>query len=144
MYHHTNVTRKKVFMYLPIVWVLGILEQSLNGLGLSVRGETCAIGTSSYRAKLFVSMGVVFVVAHFFLPVLLVLFLYGHMMIQLRTSKKPNTGVTGANRDDVLDKAQRNVFKTMMIITICYAICYIFNSVYSTLNLLGILETLTG
>ena len=144
IYHHTNVTRKKVLMFLPIVWVLGILEQTLNGLGLSARKGTCELSYSSFRTKIFVIMGIVFVVAHFFVPVLLVLFLYGHMMIRLKTSTKSESDPAAAKRNHIMEKAKKNVFKTMLLITVCYAICYVFNSIYSTLNLLGVLKTLAG
>ena len=144
IYHHTNVTRRKVLMFLPIVWVLGILEQTLNGLGLSASKGTCELSYSSFRTKIFVSMGIVFVVAHFFLPVLLVLFLYGHMMSRLKTSTKSKSDSAAAKRNNIMEKAKKNVFKTMLLITICYAVCYVFNCVYSTLNLLGVLKTLAG
>ena len=144
IYHHTNVTRRKVLMFLPSVWVLGILEQTLNGLGLSASKGTCEISYSSFRTKIFVSMGIVFVVAHFFLPVLLVLFLYGHMMIRLKTSTKSKSDSAAARRNYIMEKAKKNVFKTMLLITVCYAVCYVFNSIYSTLNLLGVLKTLAG
>ena len=144
IYHHTNVTRRKILMFLPIVWVLGILEQTLNGLGLSASKGTCELSYSSFRAKIFVSMGIVFVVVHFFLPVLLVLFLYGHMMIRLKTSIKSKGDAAADRRNHIMEKAKKNVFKTMVLITICYAVCYVFNSIYSTLNLLGVLKTLAG
>ena len=144
IYHHTNVTRRKILMFLPIVWVLGILEQTLNGLGLSASKGTCELSYSSFRAKIFVSMGIVFVVVHFFLPVLLVLFLYGHMMIRLKTSIKSKGDAAADRRNHIMEKAKKNVFKTMVLITICYAVCYVFNSIYLTLNLLGVLKTLAG
>ena len=144
IYHHTNVTRKKFLLFLPIVWVLGILEQSLNGLGLSASKETCELSYSSFRAKIYVSMGIVFVVVHFFVPVLLVLFLYGYMMSRLKTSTKSKGDAAADRRNHVMEKAKKNVFKTMLLITICYAVCYVFNSIYLTLNLLGVLKTLVG
>ena len=131
-------------MFLPIVWILGIVEQTLNGLGLSASKGTCELSYSSFRTKIFVSMGIVFVVAHFFLPVLLVLFLYGHMIIRLKTSTKSKIDGAAAKRNNIMEKAKKNVFKTMLLITICYAVCYVFNSIYSTLNLLGVLKILAG
>ena len=144
IYHHTNVTRKKVITLLPIVWILGLLEQSLGGFGFTVRNGACAMGVSSFQALMVFMSGLLFLLLHFFLPVLLVLFLYGHMMFRLKTSKRSNNQATTTRRDDIMDKAKKNIFKTMLIITICYAVCFAFNSIYTTLVLFGALDTLAG
>ena len=144
IYHHTNVTRKKVITLLPIVWILGLLEQGLGGFGFTVSNGACAMGVSSFQAQMVFMSGLLFLLLHFFLPVLLVLFLYGHMMIRLKTSKRTNNQATTARRDDIMDKAKKNIFKTMLIITICYAVCFAFNSIYTTLVLFGTLDTLAG
>ena len=43
-----------------------------------------------------------------------------------------------------MDKAKKNIFKTMLLITICYAICFVFNSIYTTMVLFGVVDTLSG
>ena len=65
-------------------------------------------------------------------------------MSRLKTSKKSKSDAAADRRNHVMEKAKKNIFKTMLLITICYAICYVFNSIYSTLNLLGVLKTLAG
>ena len=138
IYHHTKVTRKRVVKLLPIVWLLGILEQCLISLSFYSVNGACG----------FVSMNMVwvsvitFVVVHFFLPVMLVIFLYGHMIIRLRSSMVSTSVST--RRNDVMEKAKNNVFKTMLLISICYAVCYGFNSIYATLFVRGIINSLSG
>ena len=39
--------------------------------------------------------------------------------------------------------AKNNLFKTMLLITICYAVCYVFNSVYSLLIAVGTIDNLS-
>ena len=141
IYHHTNVTRKKVIALLPIVWILGLLEQIFGGFSLTASNGACAMGVSSSQAHILFMSGLLFLLLHFFLPVLLVLFLYGHMMIRLKTSKRSNNQGTTSRRDDIMDKAKKNIFKTMLLITICYAICFVFNSIYTTLVLFGAVDT---
>ena len=146
VYHHTNVTRTKVIKLLPVLWILGLLEQGIGALAVSGRGGVCTFGVSPFESKVSLSIGIVFLSAHFFLPVLLVIFLYGHMMIQLHrsTSKRSNDDGITSRRDNIMERAKKNIFKTMLIITICYAICFVFNSVYTAFLLTGVEEILDG
>ena len=136
MYHHTNVTRKKVIMFLPIVWILGFLEVAWVCYCLTTENGSCVFD----KPDLYEMTVIAFLVLHLFLPIILVLFLYGHMFIRLRHSAK-TTDSTTKNRNDLMEKAKRNVFKTMLYLTICYAIC---NSVYITLITQGIFDSFSG
>ena len=141
IYHHTKVTRKKVLMLLPIVWFLGILEQCCVSLTFKSENGTCVFGTP----QMFQITVITFLIFHFFLPVILVIILYGHMIVKLRNAVKLGNGTTSSsNRNDTMEKAKNNVFKTMLFITICYAVCYVFNSIYVTLSIVGVLENLSG
>ena len=51
---------------------------------------------------------------------------------------KSKQDVGSEKRDDIMEKAKKNIFKTMLLITVCYAICYIFNSIYLALILQGL------
>ena len=69
---------------LPIVWVLGLSEVCLIGSGVvSVNGAGNR-GSSSYHFQVFWLTMNSYIVLHFFLPVLLMLILYGHMIVHLR------------------------------------------------------------
>ena len=140
IYHHTKVTRKKVVMLLPLVWVLGISEGAFACSAFTAVNGACGFGNQ----LLFDIESMFFIVAHFFLPVILVLFLYGHMFIRLRSSAKAKNDSTSSNRTDLMEKAKKNVFKTMLILTICYVICYVFNSVYITLLMDGTFDYISG
>ena len=106
IYHHTKVTRKKVVMFLPIMWILGIAEVAFACSAFTVVDGTCAFGNQ----KIFYIEGVIFIVVHFFLPVILVLFLYGHIFIRLRSSVKAKNDSTSSSRSDLIEKAQNNGF----------------------------------
>ena len=140
IYHHTKVTRKKVLMLLPILWFLGILEQSLVSMSFKPQNGACGFASPG----MFEFTVMTFLILHFFLPIILVLFLYGHMFICLRRTVKSGNDSMSSNRNDLLEKARNNVFKTMLLITICYAVCYVFNSIYVLLVTRGILNTFTG
>ena len=140
IYHHTNVTRKKVLMLLPIVWFMGLLEQCLISITSEAQDGACAF----VHPEMFQLIAILFLILHFFLPVILVIFLHGHIILKLRIAVNSGNNTTSRNRKDVMEKAKKNVFKTMLFITICYGVCYVFNSVYITLMLMGILENLSG
>ena len=140
IYHHTKVTRKKVSMLLPIVWFLGLLEQCLISTNFEAQHGACGF----VKPELFQVIVISFLILHFFLPVLLVIVLYGHIIIKLRVPVSYGKNTTSGNRNEVMEKAKKNVLKTMLFITICYAVCYVFNSVYIILMIMGILENLSG
>ena len=66
------------------------------------------------------------------------------MFLTLRLAVNTGKNTSSSNRNDVMEKAKKNIFKTMLFITICYAICYISNSVYLALIIIGILDNLSG
>ena len=140
IYHHTKVTRKKVLMLLPIVWFLGLVEQLFVSSSFESENGVCIFGTP----EMFHYMAGTFIILHFFFPVMLVFFLYGHMILKLRKAVISGNNTTSSNRNDVMEKAKNNVFKTMLFITVCYAICYVFNSVYVTLVIIGTVKNLSG
>ena len=140
IYHHTKVTRKTVLRLLPIIWLLGIIEQCIICSSVHTHNGACAF---IYMSIFWFSI-ITFVVVHFFLPVTLVIFLYGHMIFRLRKSLNSNNDATSSRRNDVMEKAKNNVFKTMLLITMCYAVCYVFNSVYLFLFIQGIIKSLSG
>ena len=144
-YHHTHVTRQKVLLLLPIVWILGIVEDSLIASTFVSTDGACNIGPSSYNVNMSWFILVAYIVLHFFLPVILVLFLYGHMILRLKEPVKSKDDATfNSMRDNVMEKAKKNIFKTMLLITICYTICYSFNCIYIALFLPGIIDILSG
>ena len=104
----------------------------------------CGIGDTSYHLNMNWFILIAYIVLHFFLPVTLVLFLYGHMFYLLKITVKPKEDSTLRRRDNIMEKAKNNIFKTMLLITICYAICYAFNCTYIALYLPGIIKNILG
>ena len=49
IFHHTKVTRKKVLLCLPIVWVLGLFEVCLIGSGIVSVNGACDRGQGSHH-----------------------------------------------------------------------------------------------
>ena len=142
IYHHVNVTRKKVLLLLPIMWLLGISEQCLVSSFFHANNGICSFRPS--QRHLFSVTGIISIVFHFFLPLILVVFLYGHMIVRLRNTVQSKQNTPTTNRNNIMDKARKNVFKTMLLITVCYAVCYVCNSIYIALFLIGVLNNITG
>ena len=140
IYHRTKVTRKKVLMLLPFVWFFTMLEISSFSVSYGSENGACIFDIP----EMFYFMAATFLIFHFLLPVVLVFFLYGHMFLTLRLAVNTGKNTSSSNRNDVMEKAKKNILKTMLFITICYAICYISNSVYLALIIIGILDDLSG
>ena len=140
IYHHTKVTRQKVLMFLPVIWVFTLAEQSCFDASYGVKNGVC-----DFRSQEILHINVIiYLILQFFLPVMLVLFLYCHMFLRLRSAINPGSDNTSSNRNDVMEKAKKNIFKTMLFITMFYVICYVFNCVYLILVIIGILEHFSG
>ena len=72
IYHHTKVTRKKIQMLLPIVWFLGILEQtSFSSSNFHSVNGACGL----VHLNMLWTPVIIFITLHFFLPLILVTFL---------------------------------------------------------------------
>ena len=142
IFHHTKISRSRVVRLLPIVWVLGIAEESLLTSAFTSTNGLCSVGTSKYHSIMFWLSLVGYIILQYFVPIFLFLFIYGHMILRL---KKPKPfGPTNRGGNTVMEKARNNVFKTMFILTLCYTICYTFNCVYLVLFLRGNIKTLSG
>ena len=139
IFHHTKITRNKVLMFLPIVWILGLLEECLVASTFVSADGACDFGPTSYHTKASLVTLILYIILHFFVPVFLVMILYGHMIIRLRNVKSKHD-VGSEKRDDIMEKAKKNIFKTMLLITICYAVCYAFNCIYIVFFLQGLVN----
>ena len=104
IYHHVNVTRKKVLLLLPIMWLLGISEQCLVSSFFHANNGICSFRPS--QRHLFSVTGIISIVFHFFLPLILVVFLYGHMNVHLRKTAQSKQNTSTTNRNNVMDKAR--------------------------------------
>ena len=143
VFHHTTVTRKIILTLLPIVWILGLLEECLLASSFVSADGACNVGQTSYHTKASLVTLILHIILHFFVPVLLVMIVYGHMIINLRRSVESKHDVGSEKRDDIMEKAKKNIFKTIILITLCYAVCYAFNCIYIVFFLQG-LANLTG
>ena len=76
---------------------------------------------------------------YFFIPFIFILILYLSIFIQLRkrASKGP-LGEGNKNQTNVLDKAKDNVFKTILFLSTCFFLCYVWNISFFLLFSLGV------
>ena len=78
IFHHIKVTRKRVLMLLPIVWVLGLVEECLVASSFVSVDGACGVGPMYYHIRAnFITLGYSFITLHFFVSVFLVMILYG-------------------------------------------------------------------
>ena len=107
IYHHTNITRKTVLTLLPIVWLLGLLEQCFLSSSFKSRNGAC-----DYRSPdMFEVTVITYLILHFFLPVMIVLFLYGHMILTLKSAVNSKMTPPGAKEMKSWKKLRRMFLK---------------------------------
>ena len=91
-------------------------------------------------------IGSVLFIVEFFLPIALYAFCYSRLYFRLKikvSSSQPGqadnaqSGNAGSDRNA---RARRNVLKTMIIVCLCFVLCWIWNQMYYFLSNLGIIE----
>ena len=131
-------------MLLPIVWCSGIVEESLKAINLYPNHGTCYFRLSSFHLNLVQFVGIALLVLHFFMPMISIPCLYVHMLSRLNSTNNSKFHSTLSQRNNVMEKAVKNIFKTMLLVTMYYGVCYSFSAVYSTLFLFRTIQSLAG
>ena len=143
IFHHTKVTRRRVLLLLPAIWIFAIVEECFVASSFVSENGACNVGPTPYHIQSSLVTLILYIALHFFVPVFLVMILYGHMILRLKRTVKSKNTARSEKRDSIMEKARKNIFKTMLLITLCYAMCYSFNCIYITLFLMGLVN-LTG
>ncbi len=145
IFHKTKLETWHVAVSLVFVWMSGIVEKLgfIAYPALVIDGKcVSAAGYGSYtRAIIAASINTV---TQFFLPLTLILLMYCHMVCLLRkkarqvgptTNEVQLTGQTTGNAQ--MMQASKNVTKTLIIVTMFFFFCWIWNSIFVLLFIDG-------
>ena len=93
-----------------------------------------------YRFTAIINVGVVF-----FLPFLFIMILYISIFVHLRkqVSKGP-IGESNRKQSEVMDRAKANVLKTLIVLSVCFFLCSVWNVTYFLLFTLGANVSITS
>ena len=91
-----------------------------------------------YPSPLFQSVfGIIVIFVEFFLPILILIYCYARIfwVLRQRIGSKMNSKSTASVK---LEKATKNVIKTLLIVAFCFFLCFSNNQIYYLLYNLGV------
>ncbi|XP_022109157.1 alpha-1A adrenergic receptor-like [Acanthaster planci] len=150
----TLYTRKSVAGMVVVTWLMGlILGVAYAAAGMTFENGQCS-STTSVGAQ---ALNIILVVVQFFIPAILMVFLYSHMTVTLKRSAeriaaiaptvsanlaqedRDSSGATRSeNAEQSLLRARRNVFKTLLLVFVTFLVCWMPAEVMFTMFNFGI------
>lgn len=151
--HKTSFGQKEALYVMAFVWILGMVYQGLLSISSSglVNGR-CKVHFFWPSAKIQAIVGVLSVVIEFFIPLLIMILAYSKMAISILKkakgvgvnsgqlfrgagpsghSQNHNTAASGLSSQNLpsqkMQQAGRNILKTLILISICFVICWAGN-----------------
>lgn len=137
--HRVSFTRHHAFTMIAIVWLIGPLYNfPLTGLtSTSIDGQ-CKHMTQWPNEATRMFCGVLTFVLEFFLPLGIMVVAYTRMAIALQTKVHPATTDNQNNKQEIQKRrARRNVIKTLVLVAVCFFLCWVWNQVFFLLFNLG-------
>ena len=142
IWHKNHVTKTRVRMSLAIPWVFGLAYEGTvkfattkftNGICLLFQFPNMGSGRA---------VGIMYVIVQYIIPLAVFSFCYGHMVTYLRLRVRPIEQTSGENkgqgkRYNPMERARRNVIKTMFVIALGFILCWTINEIYFLLYNLG-------
>ncbi len=152
MFHHLHVTRKRVVIGMPFIWAAGIIINALLQTTYSSMMGMCGINLADKDVyNRWYTMLVIHIILEFFLPLVIFIGLNTHIYFNLKKQiskmseiREKENSLGKSRMDENLGKATRNIFQLMVIMTLCYCICWGFNLTYMALWLAGVVTDITG
>ena len=137
--HKNTFTKDKAVVVIIMVWLIGPLYHLPTGLPTTrMDGDRCliaAVWPSETVRRLY---GLVTVAFMFLVPVLIQAYCYVRIIHVLRRrTRPPFRGGVDRQPVDNFSRAQRNVIKTLVIVSLCYVLCWTGNQMCYLLFNLG-------
>ena len=134
-----RLTRRKVYLLMAAIWMLGPTYNALFMVPTSrVQGGVCTVYTVWPNALTQRATGLLTVLVQFVVPIILIVFAYIRIAVVLKNSTGGATGAyASSNRDERIRRARQNVIKTLLLVSACFVLCWIWNQVYYLLFNLG-------
>ncbi|ELU16068.1 hypothetical protein CAPTEDRAFT_199860, partial [Capitella teleta] len=143
IFHRTSFSKQWAIGLAATAWLAGFLWNGIpTGVTTRVRGSgKCSLyNYRSYEEQEV--FGYVYVAATFFVPMVLFGVAYGHMMAVLgRRVRQVNQK---DSKDNNMSRAQVNLTKTMVLVTLAFAICWTPNQIMYMLFNAGVLSPWGG
>ncbi len=131
--HMKHCCLRLMFGILPLVWLLGIGYNAAYMIPTSgLKDDKCTVFSEWPSQSTQRGVGVFTVVLQYFIPLCLIAGAYTHIAIVLKRKGMPlHDGLDkDPRRQEKMIRASRNVVKTLLIVSICFILCWSPNQIY--------------
>ena len=135
--HKLYLTAVKARLIICLVWMVGPCLQLTVVFTTRVKDDACFIFSFWPNSWLQQTLGFITIVFEFFLPLLIMIYCYIRMAlaIRLRAKQKPLTSVQAEQRHQSQAQQknftiQKNIFKMLAVVSVCFVICWCSNEVF--------------
>ena len=146
VWHKNHITRRSIYTILVLSWVVGMGWTLPFGVGASgvIQGK-CVVWDIFPSPTVGTVVAIFNFVLSFPLPVAIMIYSYTRMIITFRikgSSIQPGgvqSGVTESDkeRNSKLAKVRMNIFTTMLIVSVCFVLCWVWSKMWYLLKTAG-------
>ena len=147
--YYTWLTWGKFYAAVTLVWCVGPAYNMMHRIPTSGLADGVCYKFHFWPSRLTARVfGIVALMVQFFLPLAILIYAYVRMTVRLRNKVHPvgptpsqavagtsHTATAGVQHDadtrakGIKERASKSIFKTMVTVTVCFVICWIFNQV---------------
>src|SRR6218665_1577809 len=138
--HRKNFRNWMIYATIPLTWIIGVLK-NIAGIWTSAVIDGICNGFSYWpTAELATGFAIFNLIWQFFLPLLLFIYSYWHILAVVRGQMKVFSGHQDNDtvaQQTAANKAQMNVITTMIGICLAFFVCWTPNQIYFLLTIIG-------
>ncbi|CAH1781553.1 unnamed protein product [Owenia fusiformis] len=116
------------------VWITGMGYKSFEIWSTEMKGTVCSVWTKWPSLNFQRVFGSINIFIEFIIPICLMACCYGRIAYVI--NKESNMNATGL-RNRNMRKARTNVIKTLLLVSICFFLCWVWNSINFLLYNIG-------
>ncbi len=145
-WHKINFSKRKAVGFLIGSWLIGLLYNIAYMVPTSVIvGDQCHVYSRWPSNTVRVSFGLLTCIIQFFIPLGVMIVCYSRIVFVIRSKSKvshsanvPSGGSSVGTAN--WSKAKRNTIKTLLLVSLCFVICWAWNQIIFTMFNLGYQE----
>ena len=150
MIHIRFFTKTKARVMMVCVWLFGLSWNLYDLFSTNMKGNQCVVW-SFWPSPLFQQVfGILVVCVQYFIPLFVLVFAYGRIIYILHRKasdgvgpkasdgSKTATSGTSDNRELRMIKARTNVIKTLVIVAMCFIVCWGPNQLLFFFHMVGV------
>ena len=138
LWYKTVMRKERVCCHLVLVWVGSIgFYGSLGIMTSGLEDRQCLVWSHFPDETSLVLVSTFDFILTFPLPFLIMIIAYSKMILAMREQRKivPASTTDGATkRNATIVKVQTNIFVTMATVSVCFVLCWVWNSIWGLVN----------